>query len=221
METTFGLIMGATLGLGLWLHQRRIAPPTAVPAPTLTPVFEAVLVITHVSLLACAEFTELVIPARIYQMGLVLALIPIVGSAGGRWWPSLLILPITAFPIAGKTVRQLVDKEPTISPLPGWLIYFVLPVVLTTLAAVWLARRPKDAPAAPGLRLSLLLTTWLYCSLNFGFFHFPWPWQTWTGRTPNAMVYVGCGRVDAVCTALWTADQDGRVSPRRRGERGD
>lgn len=202
METTFGLIMGATLGLGLWLHQRRVALPTEVPAPTLSPVFEAALVITHVTLLACAEFTSLAFPSRLYEMGLVLALIPIVGSAGGRWWPSLLILPITAFPIAGKTVRQLVYKDPSVAPLPGWLIYFVLPVALTTLAAVWLARRPKDAPAAPGLRLTLLLTTWLYFGLNFGFFHFPWPWQTWTGRTPNAMVYVGCAVGLTLCALL-------------------
>lgn len=202
METTFGAIMGGTLGLGLWCHQRRIARPIEVPAATLSPVAEVLLVITHVTLLACAEFTDLALPGRLYEMGLVMAIIPLVGIAGGKWWPALLMLPITALPIAGKTVRQLVYKSPEIAPLPGWLLYVVLPLVLTTAVAIWLLRRPKDAPAGPGLRVSLLLTTWLYFGLNFGFFGFPWPWQTWTARTPNALVYVGCAVGLTLCAAL-------------------
>lgn len=202
METSFGAIMGATLGLGLWCHRGRIAALTEAPAPTLSQVVELVLVIAHVALLACAEFTDLALPSKLYESGLVLSLIPLVGIAGGRWWPALAVLPITAIPIAGKTVRQLVYKNPTIAPLPGWLIYFVFPVILTTLAAIWLARRPKDVPAGSGLRLSLLLTTWLYFGLNFGFFGFPWPWQAWTGRTPNALAYVVCSVGLTLCALL-------------------
>jgi hypothetical protein len=28
--------------------------------------------------------------------------------------------------------------------------------------------------------------------LNFAFFRFPWPWETWTARTPNSLFYTVC-----------------------------
>jgi len=36
------------------------------------------------------------------------------------------------------------------------------------------------------------MTTWLYFGLNYAFFHYPWPWATWTARTPNALVFTAC-----------------------------
>ena len=33
METTFGEVMGATLGLGLWLNRRRSLPREGPPSP--------------------------------------------------------------------------------------------------------------------------------------------------------------------------------------------
>jgi hypothetical protein len=36
---------------------------------------------------------------------------------------------------------------------------------------------------------ALLFNTLIYFLLNNAFFRFPWPWQPWTTRTPNALVF--------------------------------
>jgi hypothetical protein len=124
---------------------------------------------------------------------LVLGLIPIVAIAGGKWWPYWLLLPITALPIAGKTLRNLTYEEMVTPVEMGWLFYVVVPLVLTTVAAAKFATQAnRRRVAAPFLRSSLLLTTWLFFILNFAFFRFPWPWQEWTRRTPNALVFTVC-----------------------------
>ena len=207
METAFGLILGGTLGLGLWLHQRRIKPPEASPPVTLHVAVEWLLVVVHVFLLTCSEFnvSEYVGRGwgRLYASGLAMAIIPLAGVASGRWWPYLLALPITALPIAGKTLRKLAYENGDIALVPGWLCYLILPLTLTLAVAVWLALRSRrDVLARTELRLALLLTTWLYLSLNFGFFQFPWPWQPWTSRTPNALIFALCALGLTVC-ALW------------------
>ena len=71
----------------------------------------------------------------------IIAFIPMIAVAGGRWWPFLLALPITAVPIVGKTIRNLVCESHAIGLVPGWMLYGVLPVALTTAAAIWFARQ--------------------------------------------------------------------------------
>jgi hypothetical protein len=122
--------------------------------------------------------------------------IPLVGVIGGRLWPYLLSLPIVALPIAGKTLRQLSYYEPTIPPLAGWLVYVVIPLLAVTAVALVLARQWDRRPSAALFsRWALLVTTWLYFGLNYAFFQFPWPWQAWTGRTPNAIVFAICSLI--------------------------
>jgi hypothetical protein len=115
----------------------------------------------------------------------------LIAVAAGRWWPFLVALPITLVPIAGKTVRTLVYDARAIGPLAGWLLYAVLPVLLTTGVALWFARSAnRRLPAPEFARTALLINTWIYFSLNFAFARFPWPWQAWTPRTPNAIIFV-------------------------------
>jgi len=193
MEITFGTVAGATLGLGLWLNRRLVAPPSDPAEVRLKPALEWGLLVVGVSLLAGTEFVEVPQLARLIDIGLLLGIIPLVAIVGGRWWPYLLVLPVTALPIAGKTLRQLVVGEKLIAPAWGWFIYLVLPVVLTTVAALWFARRAQRPNGArPFLRRTLLLATWLYFGLNYAFFHFPWPWEPWTGRTPSGIVFTVC-----------------------------
>lgn len=216
METTFGGIMGACLGLGLWLNRRLIALPeirsrrgrealasmtnaatannsTEGSHETFSPPIEWLLVGLHVTLLTLAEFASVRSVSALYDLGLVLALIPMVAVAGGRWWPFLLPLPITLLPIAGKTIRQLGYREHTIGLVPGWLLYGVLPLALTTVAALWFASRTREELSGGEFaRRSLLICTWLYFGLNCAFFHFPWPWTAWTGRTPNGLAFTLC-----------------------------
>jgi hypothetical protein len=196
METTFGAIMGAALGLGLWLNRRFVTGARrelAPESPSLTPALEALLLGVHGVLLLLVEFTSIAVVNALYDLGLMLGLIPIVAVAGGRWWPYLVALPLTMLPIAGKTIHQLVYSEHTISPAPGWLIYGVLPLALT-LGAAWRWGQPAgtEKDGRDFARRALWLNTWLYFSLNFAFFHFPWPWTPWTPRTPNGLVFALC-----------------------------
>lgn len=202
METTFGATMGAALGLGLWLNRQRIALPRGEPLPLLAPSVEWLLLVPHLALLVAVEFFSVPWVDALYDFGLVLGFIPVVAVAGGRWWPYLLMLPITAVPIAGKTLRQLAYREHAISLAPGWLLYLVLPLALTTAAAVSFARASaKHGQAHSFLRPTLLFTTWLYFGLNYAFFHFPWPWAAWTSRTPNAIVFTLCAA--GLTAAVW------------------
>jgi len=202
METTFGAVMGAALGLGLWLNRQRIATLRYELPPALTPTIECLLLAPHVALLVAVEFLSVYWVDVFYDFGLVMGLIPVVAVAGGRWWPYLLMLPVTVLPIAGKTLRQVAYKEHAISIVPGWVLYVVLPLAVTTAAAVLLARtsaRPREAHTF--LRPAMLLATWLYFGLNFAFFRFPWPWSAWTSRTPNAIVFALCAI--GLTVAVW------------------
>jgi hypothetical protein len=50
----------------------------------------------------------------------------------------------------------------------------------------------RRLPALEFARTALLINTWTYFSLNFAFARYPWPWQPWTPRTPNAIIFFVC-----------------------------
>lgn len=190
METTFGGVMGAGLGLGLWRNRRRIALPVSEPPSSLPGQSEAELLLLHVALLVAAEFVSPTFSWYI-QSGYVLGTIPIVAVIGGRWWPYLLVFPVTALPIAGKTLRNLGYEHQVVPLTAAWLLYVVIPLGLARCMA-WLYAPRRAEPAHRFLADGLLFCTWLYFGLNFAFFRFPWPWQDWTNRTPNALVFTVC-----------------------------
>lgn len=114
-------------------------------------------------------------------------------------------------PIAGKTVRTLVYDARAIGPIGGWLLYAVLPVLLTTAVALWFARSAnRRLPAVEFARTALLINTWIYFALNFAFARFPWPWQAWTPRTPNTIIFFVCA-IGLTAASLRTASR-GRFS---------
>jgi hypothetical protein len=134
--------------------------------------------------------------------------IPLIMVITGRLWPYLVTLPIVALPIAGKTVRELSFYEHEISPVAGIAIYLILPLVVTLAAALVLAQHANSRPSwRTFTRPALLITCWLYFGLNFAFFRYPWPWEAWTGRTPNAIVYTVCSIILTV-VALRTGGND-------------
>jgi hypothetical protein len=193
METTFGLVMGACLALGLWVNRRHVAPLDGAATAPITPGIEWALAAVHVTMLIIGEFSTIWWANELYDPGIVIALIPIVAVAGGRWWPFLLVLPVTLVPIAGKTIRSLADDAGALDPLVGWALYGVVPVLVATVAAVWYARRVERGVRGRAFaRWSLLFSAWLYFGLNFAMFRFPWPWDTWTARTPNALFFTVC-----------------------------
>lgn len=191
METTFGTVFGAILGLGLWTLRHRIAVDRTTARPPSLPVpIEVCLLIVHVGLLVTVEFFNVPWVERLYDPGLGLGFIPIIAVAGGRWWPLAVLFPITVIPIAGKTYQNLVLEAHALPVEVGILVYVVIPVAVCSAAAVLLHRRVRAGCLADDvLRPALVLATWLYFGLNYAFFRFPWPWATWTVRTPNAILF--------------------------------
>jgi len=214
METTFGLVMGALLGLGAWLHRKRIQPVEYEGELANFAPLEWGLVIVHCALLILSEF---VIPFPIigwaYDMGLVMGVIPLAAIVGGRWWPYLAILPVTLMPIVGKTVRNLAYENEEVSRLFGWSVYIVIPMALAIGLAIWYQRKGRAGQTGTAFaRGALLFCTWIYFTLNFAFFNFPWPWETWTGRTPNAMVYVVCVVALTALALFWGKGERSRAA---------
>ena len=194
METTFGAIMGAVLGLGLWLNRAKIDVTPDTDDRSMPYWGEAVLLALHLFLLAMVEFTGTDWVDAIYDLGIMMGLIPLVACIRGRFWPYLQLLPITLLPIAGKTVRMLVYQvEDPINMALGWTVYFILPVAVATAYALWSAwKTTQDDERHTFIRNMVLFATWMYFGLNYAFFNFPWPWAEWTGRTPNGLIFTVC-----------------------------
>ena len=193
METTFGAIMGGVLGLGLCLNRKRIQTGPDADTASLSGTAEWVLLAVFVGTLIAVEFASVPVLEMLFDVGMLMTIIPIAAVAGGRWWPYLMALPVTLLPIAGKTVLQLVYQETAINPAAGWFVYFILPLSLATVAAIRFAQgAPAGQTGREFARRALLLTTWIYFSLNFAFFRFPWPWAEWTSRTPNGIIFTLC-----------------------------
>lgn len=194
METTFGLIFGAVLALGVWLNRHLIDLPTAAadaerPELEMTPQAEWGLAIIHTAAFTVWNFVPFPAFDVFADQAVTMILLPVAGVLAGRSWPYWLTLPIVMIPIAGKTVRNLVYEETAIVPALGWLVYFALPV----LAALWLARmlcrNQSQHSAAHAAGWTLLLTSTAFWYLNFAFFRYPWPWTDWTSRTIHGIIY--------------------------------
>jgi hypothetical protein len=208
METTYGAVMGALLSCGLWLNRKWIQLDRAVSDVTLSAPVEWILLAIHLILLISVEFVDRSMVDSLgrpilsgafgavdflYDLGLIMGIIPIVAVVGGRWWPYFAVFPVMLIPYAGKTVRQLVYKEAAVAPVVGWLVYLIVPLAVVTTIAITYARRAPEEPSGNAFaRRTLLLSAWLYFLLNYAFFRFPWPWAEWTGRTPNGIIFTIC-----------------------------
>jgi hypothetical protein len=193
METTFGAVWGAVLAIGLWLNRRLIAAEQVDPVVAIGGAAEWIFMAVHIAALVAWNFAS--VPALDFfaDNGLTMIAIPLLMVVGGRWWPYMVTLPIVLIPIAGKTVREEVHYNPSTGPIAGYIIYLAVPLLIATLAAFLLARRFQDRPSGRTFSMpALLVATWIYFGLNFAFFRFPWPWETWTSRTPNGLVYLIC-----------------------------
>ena len=192
MEITFGGVMGATLGFFVWKNRHLIRIPS-IATPPQAKIVDGVLFLIHVTLLSLSEFAGVAWVDALYGVGFCMGAIPLFASVRSQRWPLLLTMPILALPIAGKTVRELVYKESAISVIPGWLLYFVLPMCVASLLCLKLIGLCNSG--ADGRRLGawlLMFGSWCFFLLNYAFFRFPWPWQEWTSRTPSGIIYVIC-----------------------------
>ena len=154
---------------------------------------EGLLLAVHVALLSGVAFMSVRAVDAVYDLGLIMGIIPMVALAGSRYWPYLMVLPVTLLPIAGKTLRQLAYREEAISLPVAWVVYLIVPLLVATAAAFWFLRRGREGQTGFDFaRGTLLLSVWMYFALNFAFFRFPWPWADWTGRTPSGIIFTVC-----------------------------
>jgi hypothetical protein len=191
MEITFGAILGAGLGLGLWLNRRWIGLAPNDDQPELRPSTEWTMLVLHALAVVAWNFVSFAPLDHLADLALTMGLVPLVGIVGGRYWPWMFALPIVALPICGKTLRQMCYESTQVGLTAGWLGFVAGPLIALTLAA-WYASRSSGAEGRSVTRLGLLLTTWCYFGLNFAFFDFPWPWRAATGRTPSAAIFTVC-----------------------------
>jgi hypothetical protein len=217
MEIAFGLVFGAVLGLGVWIHRRRIVWPVGSERTFWPAGLEWSLAALHVALLTAGEFFSFRLTDAYLEFSLVLGLIPVVAVGVGRWWPWFVMMPITLVPIAGKTLRSLGYEAQAISVGWGWALYVCLPIAALVLLTLWCYRQAAlERPARVVLRRVLLVVVWVYFGLNFAFFRFPWPWEPWTVRTPSALLLTVCA-VGLTFAAVRLGPAGSRVEMRREG----
>jgi hypothetical protein len=193
MEIIFGAIFGCILALGLWCNRHHIATNSPDEQIALEYKTELSLMAVHIVALATWNFMSFSTFDWFADRALTMGLIPILAILGGRIWPYFVCLPITALPIAGKTLRQLAYRTDNISLLPGWLIYFMIPIIVLTWLAIRLIQRAdKKLDGDIFCRLTLIISTIFYFALNWAFFRFPWPWSDWTVRTPSGIIFIIC-----------------------------
>lgn len=190
MEIIFGVVLGAGIGLGVWLN-RRLIPESAPDIIEIIAVPELILLALHAAAFAAWNFVSFAPLDRLADQSLLMGILPLALAMGGRYAPYLIALPLVAMPICGKTLREMSYETSQIEAQLGWLLFIVLPLAVMLGAAFWLARRPEGSALAFA-RPALLLTSWLYYMLNFAFFRFPWPWESPTSRTPSAIVFTLC-----------------------------
>lgn len=180
METTFGLVMGFGLGVGVWLNRRLIEKhDTDGPVePALTSRMEWVLAAVYAGVLVHMDF-------QFTNPVLAVGAVPLVFIVGGRYFPYLQALPLLALPIAAKTLRARGDLgNPDATPLDilaAWSGYFVLPMAIMLATAIFFARRGRAGrPGRSFTRWALILSAWMYFSLNFAFWGSP-EMKNWSG----------------------------------------
>jgi hypothetical protein len=193
MEITFGLVLGLGLGLGVWLN-RGLVDPGGVDDPVeLSPQADWLCVVLHLIALVGWSFVGYAAFSDYAGHAVTVAIVPMIATVGGRYFPYMFALPMLALPIAGKTLRQLSYQTDQIPVLPGWLYYVVAPMLIMLAAAWWLARRGRRGQSGRTFsRWALCLATWFYFVLNFAFFEYPWPWRAPTGRSISAAIFTLC-----------------------------
>ena len=188
METVFGTVMGAVLGLGLWLNRKRIGI-SSDPDPDVGSLpwwLISGLLSLHLGLLLLVDFSPFSWIDGVYDLGLMMGLMPLVACVRGNLWPYLQLLPITLLPIAGKTLRMVIYSVANpINLSVGWLAYLILPMFYaTTLAISFRLRATPDGEHPAFIRTTLIFCIWIYFGLNFAFFGFPLLWVH-----PNALLF--------------------------------
>lgn len=188
MEITFGAVWGAALALGLWHSRTLIGASGDRPIATISTRVEVFLLLLQLPLLWLLEFGAIGWLDAVGDLGMAQSVIPLIGILGGRYWAAWMTLPVTAFPIIIKTLRHTGIASAG-HELP---IAIVGCAVLLWVATELMCRTRNTRQCLASL---LLIVVWLYWTLNFALFDWPWVWRVWTYRTPSGLVFTFCAAV--------------------------
>ena len=196
METTFGVVFGSVLALGLWRNWDHICAASAkaeTPEVVISPLAEIALVVLHIAAVLVWNLGTFPMFGSFAGLALTMAIIPVAAISGGRLWPYLMLFPVVLAPIAAKTVRELSVRNQEV-PMPAAILAFVVAPVLVAIVvvAVSVIAEKNARTARTFAARALLFTVWIYFFLNWAFFRSPWPSEPWTGRTPNGIIFAVC-----------------------------
>ncbi len=192
METTFGLVLGFGLGLGLWFNRRLVGHGNQNSSVEFSPKTEWGLIILYAFLVYLWGVKRYKGIDSVANFPLAMGLIPVVCVLGGRYWPYILSLPLITLPIAGITLK-ITDK---IHVYTDSFIFFILPLGLMTIAALFFEKVGRYGLNGKFFaRYGLVLSTTAYYSLNFVFFGFPWATLAVGGRHTNNWIFLRCAEI--------------------------
>ncbi|MBJ44985.1 MAG: hypothetical protein CMJ80_17200 [Planctomycetaceae bacterium] len=192
METTFGLVLGFVLGLGLWFNRKHISGANTSNHFTMKPDVEWILILIYAVMLFLWSVPrhDSVDWVGDYPFGM--GLIPLVAILGGRFWPYLFSLPLVAVSIAGITYK-ITDK---VHPYMDRFLLFILPLAVMTIVALIFERRGRQGQSGRTFaRYGLILAVVVYFSLNFVFFGYPWATLPNGGRHTNNWIFLRCSEL--------------------------
>ncbi len=222
METAFGTIWGAVLGFGVWINRRLIPAESPIEDVSLTPPWEVALCAFHLFVLLVSDFHSKSIPNEFLswytQWGILMTVLPVVGSIGGRFFPYLMVLPVIAAPIVQKSMHAFHYGNPKLSFSTSWMFVAAIPLcILLFTATAFIQQSYRSLPARKFAAVSLLLTSWLFFGLNTVFFDYAWPWNSWGGRAPNQLYFMVCVSgltILAACSMFSKKSNVGQISNR-------
>jgi len=193
MEITFGAVFAFIITFGLWYNRHHISSNDNNNSFQLGFKNELVLLVVHIIALLTWNFISFSTFDWFADRAITMGIIPIVAIIGGRAWPYLICLPITALPIAGKTLRYLAYRTNDVSLITGWVIYFFIPLIFITWFSLKLIRNQNNhSNGMSFIRHTLCINTVFYFYMNWSFFNWPWPWTNWTMRTPSGIIFLFC-----------------------------
>ena len=193
MEITFGAVFAFIITFGLWYNRHHISSNDNNNSFQLGFKNELVLLVVHIIALLTWNFISFSTFDWFADRAITMGIIPIVAIIGGRAWPYLICLPITALPIAGKTLRYLAYRTNDVSLITGWVIYFFIPLIFITWFSLKLIRNQNNhSNGMSFIRYTLCINTVFYFYMNWSFFNWPWPWTNWTMRTPSGIIFLFC-----------------------------
>jgi hypothetical protein len=204
METTFGFIWGGGMAFAVWLWRYHIhtgqdpeinstAGSGREPSPSLLLEWTSAIVMASAFMVwNLGSFTYF---DRFADLAWTMIIVPLVMIHRGRVWPWFYLAVVVMLPIAGKTVREMAYRSEPVSEPVAWIVAGVTPLLLASLVFTVVHLSDSDSPSVSlafrqSMAVAAVVLSWTFHALNFIFFEEPWPWASWTSRTPNEIVFL-------------------------------